>query len=156
MKRQENTLSKDPNNYLVHNDVEPTQNLTTKTQSHIHRDNFTQQGVNHSTGKTPSHKKVLSRKSVLPFSLFFTSILHFLPIFIFIGLATMADPSFTAVTMYHKHSHKAPSTDRGPYPPGQPKLWAGNPRPPSHCANLRTALQQPRSAGHGRIFMFTI
>jgi len=39
----------------------------------------------------------------------------------------MADPSFTAVKMYPKTSHDA--TYQELYPTGQPKLWAGKPRP---------------------------
>jgi len=39
----------------------------------------------------------------------------------------MADPSFTAVTMFKKTSHNA--THREQYPTGQPKLWAGKPCP---------------------------
>jgi len=39
----------------------------------------------------------------------------------------MADSPLTAVKMYRKISHDA--TDREEYPYGQPKIWAGKPRP---------------------------
>jgi len=37
--------------------------------------------------------------------------------------------TFTRVTMYKKPYHYSPLCDRQDYPPGQPVLWAGNPRP---------------------------
>ena len=126
-RRAEKTRYASPNKPLVHDVVEPTQNLTTKISPTSPEATLQ---VDHLKARKFPQKSLVEQIRSYPFLLIslFTSafnLIHSLPK----GSTNMADAPFVAVKTFRKTSHDAPVTDRVAYPSGQPQLWAGKTRP---------------------------